>query len=134
MVMVTRGHRGQLGRWAGVLLLVSIVFWWVTLRAWAEDQVGQLDVDALGVAPLAWTALLATAGLALVIRALPRPADLPANVVSMGFFLVVTGALATVNVTYGADDGISAAGWLVAAFSLAQAIVFVTAMLLGSER
>ncbi|MEO8511668.1 MAG: hypothetical protein ABI534_10585 [Chloroflexota bacterium] len=127
-------RRSELTRTAGVLILVSIVFWWIALRAWAEAQFGYLDVDALGVAPLVWVTLLAIAGLALVTRVLPRPADVPANVVCIGFFLAVTGTLATVNVAYGAHDGISAAGWLMAAFSVAQATVFVAVMLVASER
>jgi hypothetical protein len=128
---IARRHRGEFPQAAGAVLLVSIVPWWIALRAWAEAQVGHLDVDALGVGPFAWTALLLGAGLALVSRALPRRADIAANVVSTGFFLVVTAALTAVNLTYGAHDGISAAGWLVAAFSLAQALLFVAAMLLG---
>ena len=131
MTDIARRHGAELTRAAGAVLLVSIVVWWMALRAWAEAQVGYLDVDAVGVGPFAWTVLLLVAGLALLSRALPRPSDVAANVVSTGLFLVVTGALAAVNVAYGADDGISAAGWLLAAFSVAQALLFAGAMLLG---
>ena len=127
-----RSH-AALARAAGLALLVSIVFWWWALRAWAEARVGHLDVDALGLAPLVWTVLIVVAGLALATRALPRSSDVAANVVCAGFFLVVAGALAAVNIAYGADDGISVAGWLVGGFSLAQAILFVAAMYLGAR-
>ena len=120
-------------RTAGVLLLGSIVAWWTALRWWAEAQVGYLDVDALGVAPFAWTVLLVIAGLGLVTGVVPRPADRAANVAVIACFVIVAAALTAVNVAYGADDGISAAGWLVATLSLAQATMFIGAVYRGSE-
>ena len=134
VISIAKRQSAELAQAAGLGLLVSIVFWWMALRAWAEANVGHLDVDALGVAPFVWIVLLAIAGLALVTRALPRPSNVAANVVCTVFFSIVTGALAAVNVAYGADDGISTAGWFVAAFSVAQASAFVAAMFLGSRR
>jgi hypothetical protein len=126
-VAIVNERRGSsvVSRVAGVALLMSIVVWWIGLRAWAEAQVGYLDVDALGAAPFVWTALLAIAGLALVTRVFPRPSDTAANISATFFFLVVTGALAAVDIAYGAGDGISSAGWLMAALSVAQVVIFV---------
>ena len=115
----------DVSRAAGVALLMSIAVWWLGLRAWAEAQVGYLDVDALGAAPFVWTALLAIAGLALVTRVFPRPSDTAANISATFFFLVIAAALAAVDIAYGAGDGISSAGWLMAALSVAQVVMFV---------
>ena len=126
-VLIERERRlnVDVSRAAGVALLMSIVVWWLGLRAWAEAQVGYLDVDALGAAPFVWTALLAIAGLALVTRIFPRPSDTAANISATFFFLVIAAALAAVDIAYGAGDGISSAGWLMAALSVAQVVMFV---------
>jgi hypothetical protein len=133
--MIETARLGKfLAQAAGVALLVSIVFWWIGLLGWAEGQVGYLDVDALGAAPVVWTILLAVAGLALVTRILPRRNDKAANISATLLFLIVTGALASVNIAVGAGDGTSAAGWLMAVFSLAQVIVFVGGMFADVRR
>lgn len=120
--MTTEVRPRDLTRLTGVALLVSTLLWWLGLRAWATAQVGHLDVDAVGSTPFLWSLLIALAGLALVSHALPRRG---ANVATGAAFLLAALALAIPNVGANLDDGISPGGWLMAAFSIAQAAVFV---------
>lgn len=128
--MSTEIRPRDLTRLTGVALLVSTLLWWLGLRAWANAQVGHLDVDAVGSTPFLWFLLIALAGLALVSHALPRRG---ANVATGAAFLLAALALAIPNVAANLDDGISPAGWLVAGLSIAQATAFIL-VLLGRRR
>jgi hypothetical protein len=115
-------------RVAGVVLLASVLLWWTGLQAWATAQVGYLDVDTLGVPPFMWVLLIALAGTVLLTGVVPRRGA-SANWAAAVLFVLAATPLAVVNVAYGADDGISAAGWMVAVLSLAQAALFVGSVL-----
>lgn len=119
---IDRRHIGS--RLAGGALLVSLPLWLRALRWWASSQHGYLDVDAIGPSPFVWLLLMGVGGLALAIGALPR-ATIGGAVAVLGF-LLLAGALAAVNVAAAAGNGISAAGWMMAVFSVGQVAVFVT--------
>ncbi len=64
-------QRLHLGRLAGGILLVSVLFWWTALQTWANAQSGY-RVDVIGATPLLWVLLIALAGITLLTGVLPR--------------------------------------------------------------
>ena len=106
----------------GAGLIISTFLWWGGLQAWATAQYGYLDVDVIGATPLLWVLLVAMSGVAFLTRVLPRR---HANLSVAGMIVLVALALASPNIGANLDDGISAAGWLMAAASFAQVLVIV---------
>jgi len=118
-------QRLHLGRLAGGVLLVSVLFWWTALQTWANAQSGY-HVDVIGATPLLWVLLIALAGVTLLTGVLPRRG---ANLVAVLVVVLAAIALAVPNISANLDDGISSAGWLVAGVSLAQLLLILLVLL-----
>ncbi len=118
-------QRLHLGRLAGGILLVSVLFWWTALQAWATAQSGY-HVYVIGATPLLWVLLIALAGVTLLTGVLPRRG---ANLAAVLVVVLAAIALAVPNIAANLDDGISSAGWLVAAVSLAQVLLILLVLL-----
>ena len=109
-----------MSRVIGGALLLSVLIWWSGLQWWAAARFGHLDVDGLGLTPMLWELLIGTTGLVLA-GGLLRGRRSAAAAVAMAFVVGVV-VLVIPNIGANIDDGISAAGWLVAVGSAAQVL------------
>ena len=119
--------RKRWSRLVGGGLFASVFAWWAGLQAWATAQYGYLDLDVIGASPAIWVVLTALGGLALLSGLLPHR-SLPLNLSAALVFAFPAVALATVNVAYGVEDGISMSGWFLALLSAAQVAMFLGAL------
>ena len=117
----------SLRRAGGVIVLVSGLFWWTALQAWATARYGYFAVDVIGTTPLLWVLLMTLVGVGLLTGALIRRGTNLAVALAVVLAAIV---LAIPNIAANLDDGISSAGWLVAGVSIAQ-VALVIAVLLG---
>ena len=117
----------SLRRAGGVIVLVSGLFWWTALQAWATARYGYFAVDVIGTTPLLWVLLMTLVGVGLLTGALIRRG---ANLAAALAVVLAAIVLAIPNIAANLDDGISSAGWLVAGVSIAQ-VALVIAVLLG---
>ena len=117
----------SLRRAGGVIVLVSGLFWWTALQAWATARYGYFAVDVIGTTPLLWVLLMTLVGVGLLTGALIRRGTNLAAALAVVLAAIV---LAIPNIAANLDDGISSAGWLVAGVSIAQ-VALVIAVLLG---
>lgn len=117
-------------RLIAAILALSIPLWWMGLRGWAESTSGYLDVDAIGISPLAWVGIVALCSALLAAR----PVRL-VRVIGTGALAVVAGVLAFHNLAGGLEDGsISAAGWAMAGLSALQLALVLTGALVSTEQ
>ena len=130
----TNHHQARIGRVAGGVLLASVPLWWMGLQGWAAAQYGYLDPDVIGASPFMWVLLIAAAGLGLLFGLVPRPGSSVLNVAVGTAFALAAGALAIVNIAYGAADGISTAGWILGLLSAGQVAVVLGALIAASKQ
>jgi len=111
-------------------LALSIPVWWAGLRWWAEASGGYLDLDASGMSPVVWLALVAFASAVLVIRAIR-----PVRIATTASVAIAATGVAFHNLAEGLADGaISGPGWVLGILSGLQLAGMVAGAFATTDR